>query len=92
AYMHSAIDWFNRMGDNAGEASMLAQLGETWESHGDATAAALARHAFYQDAIAAYRGVAGRFREAHGIPAALERVRLKYEQAGRDSVGEMISV
>jgi len=92
AYLQSAIDWFKRVGDNAGAAAMLALLGETWERHGDATPAPLTRHAFYQDAIVAYRGVAGRFREAHGIPDALERARLKYEQAGRDSVGEMISV
>lgn len=92
AYLHSAIDWFKRIGDSAGAAAMLAQLGETWERHGDATAAAVARHGFYQDAIAAYRGVAGRFRDEHDVPAALERARLKYEQAGRDSVGEMISV
>lgn len=92
AYLHSAIDWFRRIGDNAGEAAMLAELGETWERHGDATAAAFARHGFYQDAISAYRGVAGRFRETHDIRAALERARLKYEQAGRDSVGEMIAV
>ncbi|GAA0432161.1 hypothetical protein GCM10009094_40910 [Massilia aurea] len=92
AYSQSAIDWFKRVGDKAGAAAMLALLGETWERHGDATPAPLTRHAFYQDAIVAYRGVAGRFRDAHDVPAALERARLKYEQAGRDSVGEMISV
>ena len=91
-YLRSAIDWFKRAGDDAGEAAMLVQLGENWERHGDATAGALARHGFYQDAIAAYRGVAGRYRVAHEIPAALERARLKYEQAGHDSVDEMVAV
>ena len=91
-YLRSALDWFKRAGDDAGEAAMLVQLGENWERHGDATAGALARHGFYQDAIAAYRGVAGRYRVAHEIPAALERARLKYEQAGHDSVDEMVAV
>lgn len=92
AYLHSAIDWYKRIGDDANEAAMQALLGESWERHGDATVAALARHGYYQDAITAYRGVSGRFRDAHDVPVALERVRLKYEQAGRDAVGEMAAI
>ena len=92
AYFQSAIDWFKRIGDNAGAAAMLTELGETWERYGDATAPAFARYGFHQDAISAYRGVAGRLREADDIRAALKRARLKYEQASRDSIGEMISV
>lgn len=92
AYLNSAIDWFKRTGDDASEAAMLVLLGAVWERHADATTAALVRHGFYQDAITAYRGVAGRFRVEHNVPAALERVRLKYEQAGRDAVSEMVAV
>lgn len=92
AYLHSAIDWYKRIGDDANEAAMQALLGENWERHGDATVAALARHGYYQDAIAAYRGVSSRFRDAHDVPVALERVRLKYEQTGRDAVGEMVAI
>lgn len=92
AYLRSAIDWFKRAGDAAGEAAMWVLLGENWERHGDDKTTALARHAFYQDAISAFRRVSGRFRVKHEIPAALERARLKYEQAGRDSIDEMVVV
>jgi hypothetical protein len=92
SYLHSAINWREWTGDAAGAAAMQALLGDTWERHGDAASPALARHGFYQDAIAAYRSVPGRFRDAHGIFDAIERTRLKYEQAGRDVVDEMVAV
>lgn len=92
AYLHSAINWCEWTNDVAGAAAMQALLGDTWERHGDAAGVALARHGFYQDAIAAYRSVPSRLRDAHGILVAIERTRLKYEQAGRDAVGEMVSV
>jgi len=61
-----------------------------WENHADAAPEAAILHAFYEDAIRAYCTVPAAYRVSLGIEAALQGVRRKYEQAGRDAVGEMV--
>lgn len=42
--------------------------------------------------IAAWRSVSKHYRDLRVVSVALDRVRLKYEQAGRDAVDEMVAI
>jgi hypothetical protein len=89
AHLEAAKTWFERARQFDRAAEMQALLAKTWEAHADAAADAATRHAFYNDAIRAYRAVSARFRSALGVDAALQAVRHKYNQAGGDAIGEM---
>lgn len=86
----AAKTWFDRARHPDRSAEMQALLASAWENHADAAPEAAIRHAFYEDAIRTYRTVSAAYRVSLGIEAALQRVRRKYEQAGRDAVGEMV--
>jgi hypothetical protein len=66
--------------------------GTNWELYGDATLAALALYRYDQDVITAWRSVSKHCRDVRVVSVALDRVRLKYEQAGRDAVDEMVAI
>lgn len=89
-YLTAAKTWFDRARHPDRAAEMQALLASAWENHADAAPEAAIRHAFYEDAIRAYRTVSGDYRVSLGIEAALQKVRRKYGQAGRDAVGEMV--
>jgi hypothetical protein len=89
-YLKAAKTWFDRARQPDRAAEMQALLAAAWENHADAAADAAIRHAFYEDAIRTYRTVPAAYRISLGIKAALQRTLRKYEQAGRDAVGEMV--
>ncbi|WP_371765491.1 DUF4209 domain-containing protein [Massilia sp.] len=91
-YLQTAKIWFERSGQPDRAAEMQALLARTWEEHADIAPDAAVSHAFYQDAISAYRAVPAKYRSELGIDAALQAVRLKYEKAGSDAVGEMVMI
>jgi hypothetical protein len=91
-YLEAAKTWFERARQFDRAAEMQALLARTWEAHADAAGDAATRHAFYADAIRAYRAVSARYRGILGVDAALQAVRHKYDQAGGDAIGEMIVI
>ena len=92
AFLNSAIYWCKWIGDGANEAAVQALLGENWERYGDATLAALVLYRYDQDVIAACRSVSKHYRDVRVVSVALDRLRLKYEQADRDAVDEMVAI
>lgn len=91
-YLRAARVWFERAGNEASAAEMQVLLAQTWERHADGDESALTSHHFYSDAIAAYREVPARFRAQYDIDKAILTVRAKYEEAGRQSIGEMVEI
>jgi hypothetical protein len=91
-YLTAAQTWFGWAGHPDRAAEMQALQARAWENHADAAPDAATRHAFYEDAIRAYRAVDARHRVSLGTEDALERVRRKHERAGRDMVGEMVLI
>jgi hypothetical protein len=91
-FLEAAKTWFERDRQFDRAAEMQALLARTWEEHADAAENAVTRHAFYDDAIDAYRAVSAKYRIALGVDVALQGVRRKYEQAGRDAIGEMVII
>lgn len=91
-YLEAAKTWFERARQFDRAAEMQALLARTWEAHADAATDAVTRHTFYDDTIDAYRAVSAKYRGALGVDAALQAVRHKYDQAGRDAIGDMVMV
>jgi hypothetical protein len=91
-FLEAAKTWFERARQPDRAAEMQALLAKTWEEHADAATDAATRHAFYDDAIRAYRAVSAKYRRVLGVDAALQAVRHKYDQAGRDAIGEMVMI
>jgi hypothetical protein len=87
AYLDAAKFWFNTASKGEKAAEMQLLLAKTWEKHTDSGKSALTRHGFYGDAIRAYRAVPARFRGLYDVDNAIQAIRVKYEEAGRQTVG-----
>jgi hypothetical protein len=89
ASLEAAKAWFEHAGNPDKAAEMQMLLARNLERHADRHPSAVTRNAYYGDAIAAYRAVPAPFRGRFGVEQALLAVRAKYEEAGRETVGEM---
>jgi hypothetical protein len=91
-FFEAAAEWYERFGDEAQRARMLFLAADAIVAQADAGDSGMVRHHWYTKAIGAYRRVAGPYREALGVDAAIEATRRKLGKAGHQMMGEMTRI